>query len=367
MIHVTQVSKFYYPHIGGVERVVYDLANALNAQVKMNVLACNNAFSLSKEKTNQVNITKVPSMGTCFSMPISPVFPYWLRKMPSDIFHFHSPFPLGDVSYYLSKPKGKLVVTWHSDIVKQKKISKILKPFIYNLLGRAETIIATSPHIIQSSNILKDFKEKCTVIPLGVDERRFLWTQEREQKSQEIREMYGKKIFLFVGRLVYYKGLSYLIDAMKDVDGTLLIIGDGYLKKELTQQCKSLGLKNKVVFIPYVDDEILASYYYACDLFVLPSVENSEAFGLVQVEAMMCGKPVVSSNLPTGVSFVNKHKETGLLVPPRDTKALSDALNCMIEKEDLRRQMGQRAKQRAFEKFRLSTMAARHLELYLNL
>mgnify|MGYP000894065223 CR=1 FL=1 len=365
MLKVTQVSKFYYPHIGGVERVVYDLAHALSSQVEMNILACNNQFYLYREKKNQVNTIKVPSIGTCFSMPVSPVFPYWLKKNHSDILHFHSPFPLGDFSYYLSKPEGRLIVTWHSDIVKQKKTLVFLKPFIFHLLEKAETIITTSPNIIKSSNILKNYSNKCTVIPLGVDESRFILTKEREQKAKEIKSRYGKKILLFVGRLVYYKGLSYLLKAMKEVDATLLIVGDGYLKNDLIKETKSLGLEKKIVFIPSVTDDLLVSFYYACDVFVLPSVENSEAFGLVQVEAMMCGKPVVSTNLPTGVSFVNQHKETGLLVTPKKSQELSDALNMLLTEESIRETMGQKARQRALEEFRLDTMAKRYLELYL--
>lgn len=364
MFNVTQINKFYYPVIGGVEKVVYDLTSELSNQVDINVLVCNNRLKLSRDVINGVNVIRAPSVGTFSSMPISPSFPYWLGKFKPDIWHFHVPFPLGDLSYFLRKPKGIVIVTWHSDITKQKKALAVVKPFIINTLEHADKIVTTSPNMIEHSSMLMDYKEKCECIPIGVNEERFKYSVEIEKSAGKIRATYGEKIILFVGRLVYYKGVSYLIEGMRDIDAKLLIIGDGYLKRELVNQCTELGVQEKVVFLETVSDEDMPMYYYACDVFVLPSVENSEAFGLVQVEAMMCEKPVISTNLPTGVPYVNRNNETGLVVDPRNSLQLRDAINLLLKNDKLRLSMGKEAKRRALDMFTTKKMAQQYLELY---
>jgi glycosyltransferase involved in cell wall biosynthesis len=364
MLNVTQVNKFYYPHIGGVEKVAFDLATGLSGRVGMNVLVCNHGHALSRSMENGVNIIRTPSLGTFFSMPVSLSFPYWLGKTKQDILHFHEPFPLGDFSYFIRKPKGKVIVTWHSDIIRQKHFLRIVEPSIMNLLNHAERIVATSPNMIENSRILRAFKDKCVVIPLGVDEKRFISDDPVKKAVEKIRSKFGNKIVLFIGRLVYYKGLSFLIDAMRNIEAKLLIIGDGYLKSELVKQCAGFGMEDKVVFLDPVPDEELSSFYHACDVFVLPSVESSEAFGLVQVEAMMCGKPVVSTSLPTGVPYVNKNNETGLVVEPRNSKQLCAAINALLEDDKMRAKMGETAQKRARTEFTVGRMVQSYYDLY---
>jgi rhamnosyl/mannosyltransferase len=297
-------------------------------------------------------------------MPVSLTFPYWLGKTEQDILHFHEPFPLGDFSYFIRKPKGKVIVTWHSDIVKQKRFLRIVEPSILSLLNRADRIVATSPNMIESSKVLRIFRDKCVVIPLGVDEKRFISGDSVKETTKNIKDKYGGKIVLFIGRLVYYKGLSFLIEAMRNIEAMLLIIGKGYLKDELVRQCASLGIKDKVIFLDPVSDEELSAFYHACDVFVLPSVESSEAFGLVQVEAMMCGKPVVSTSLPTGVPYVNQNNETGLVVEPGNSEQLCSAINELLNDDEKRIKMGKKAQKRALTEFTLDNMLQKYYDLY---
>lgn len=367
---ILNVSKFYPPVIGGVEKVVYDLATGLQDKVDMNVVVANTKFKYEKSVEGEVNIHRLSSLGKYFSMPVAPTYPLWLKKIEADIFHFHFPFPLGDISYLLTKPKGKTVVTWHSDIVKQKKLLKVYGPFLNKFLDEVDCIVATSPNLIENSRYLKKYKEKVTVIPLGVEHKPFIESNKiEEEKVRKIKEKYhNQTTILFIGRLIYYKGVDYLIKAMNDVkNAKLLLVGTGDLEEELKQLTASLKLEDKVEFLGVLSDEDLRVHLKACDFLTLPSIEPSEAFGLVQAEAMLCGKPVVSTNLPTGVPFVNDHRSTGIVVPPKDVDALSIALQELVNNEDLRRAYGNNAKKRALEMFTKEKMAESYYELYKQL
>jgi rhamnosyl/mannosyltransferase len=277
------------------------------------------------------------------------------------------PFPLADLSYLWARPPGKVVVSWHSDIVKQRDLLRIYQPFMMRFLNKAHKIIVATPRHIESSPFLKHFRDKCVVFPYGIDSTRFRLTDKSREKIRSIRDMYGTKIVLFVGRLIYYKGVEYLVEAMKKVDAKLLLIGEGHLKKSLISLADKTGIRDKIVFMGRIDDEDLIHYYHACSIFVLPSVANSEAFGIVQLEAMACGKPVINTELPSGVPWVSVHGETGITVPPRDSSALADALNVLLNNADLCTKYGQNARKRVEEEFTMQLMMDRVLSVYKRL
>ena len=365
-IKVLLVSKFYHPVKGGVENHIKLLTESIKEKFPITVLCCNTKRKTEVEEKDGLKIVKVGSIGTLRSMPLSPTFPSWVRKIKADILHFHLPFPLGVISYFLAKPEGKIIITWHSDIVRQKIGRLFYHPFLIRFLKKADVIIATSPNMIESSSYLKRFKEKCKVIPLGIDVERFKLKEDEEERVKKIREKYisGKGIILFVGRLIYYKGVEYLIRAMRDVDATCLIIGEGKLKKKLEKMVDELGLSSKMHFLGSVSDEELPLYYHACDVFCLPSVAKSEAFGIVQLEAMACGKPCVSTDLPTGVPFVNQNGKTGIIVPPKNPDALAKAINTLLDDPALREKYGSYAKERVKRKFKREVMVKRIIEVY---
>ena len=365
-IKVLQVNKLYAPFIGGVERTVQDIAEGLKDKFDMKVLACQPKGRTTVEVINGVEVTKASSLGICWSMPVSLSFPYILAKMSRDvdIIHFHFPFPLGDFSYLLFGAKGKkVVVTYHCDIVRQKKAMMFYKPFLFKFLEIADRILVTSPNILQSSKYLTPFKDKCVVVPSSIHIKDYVSVDQKFDLDISGTE----KIVLFVGRLSYYKGVEYLIEAMQSVNAKLLIAGDGKLREKLENMTVSLGLEERVKFLGKVSNEMLKYCYQICDVFVLPSVEPAEAFGLVQLEAMAYGKPVINTLLPTGVPFVSIDGKTGLTVEPRNSKALSDAINKLLSDDELRKKFGIQARNRVVENFTVDKMNEKILKVYQEL
>jgi rhamnosyl/mannosyltransferase len=368
-IRILQITKFFYPHFGGMEKVVRDINVGLKKDVNMKVLTCQVVGKGDKEIIDDIEVFRAGSIGTYFSVPISFTFPLLLKKISRDrdILHFHLPFPLAVMSYLLVRPKGKIVIWWHSDILKPKNLYKLYKPFLRRFLNKVDKIIVATPYHIKNSDILKDFENKCEIIPYGIDVEQFNFIDEIKEKAKKIRKKYGPKIILFVGRLIYYKGLEYLIQAMKSVDAKLLIIGEGCLKENLQKLVGKLKIRDKVFFLGRVGNSGIITYYYACDIFILPSVEKTEAFGLVQLEAMACGKSVVNTNLPTGVPYVSLDKITGVTVPPKDAKALAGAINNLLNNEGLRKRYGENGRKRVEKEFTVKIMTKKVLNLYQEL
>ena len=364
-IKVLQVNKLYYPHIGGVEKHVQDVAEALADRVDFRVLVANNRFKTVTETINGIEVTKIASLGSISSAPIAPTFGCRLRRAKPDIFHFHFPYPPGELSYLLTKTNGKLVVTYHSDIVRQKKLLALYRPLMMRFLKKADKILVSSPNLIANSPVLKHFRSKCQVIPFGIDTNRFMFSPQIEKKAAGFRKRFNNKnIILFTGRLAYYKGLSYLVEAMKDIDGTLVLAGEGNERSRLENQANALGVFKRIIFLGKIAEQDLPALYYACDVFVLPSIASSEAFGLVQLEAEACGKPVVSTDLPTGVPYANLHGKTGLIVPPKNSPVLAEAINKLLNDPKMRKDLGEAGKERVNSQFSLEAMAAAVLKVY---
>lgn len=365
-IRVLQVGKLYYPWFGGIERVIQDIAEGLKEKIEVEVVVCKPVGKGSKEIIKGVPVTRASSLGIYWGMPVSFTFPFLLARKSKrvDILHFHLPFPLAVVSYLLfCSKRPKVAVTYHSDIVRQRRLLWLYMPFLRRFLKRADRILVTSPALLETSKVLTFVKHKCTVVSLWID---------LAEHGQPVRRDYDigisstERIVLFVGRLSYYKGVEYLIEAMKWVEAKLLIVGDGDLRPRLEAKVKALGLEDRIIFLGKISDEKLRYCYQICDVFVLPSVEPSEAFGIVQLEAMAYGKPVVNTNLPTGVPWVSRHGETGLTVPPRDPKALAEAINKIFNDKELAEKFSENARKRVRE-FSKEKMLQRIYEIYCEL
>lgn len=371
-LKVLQVNKWYAPHIGGVEKVVQHISEAMMEKISIRVLVCQEKGRRSEELYNHVPVYRAWSLGTLWSMPISLEFPMKLVEMvnDADVVHFHLPFPLGDFAYILADwsrviRRKKVVVTWHSDIIRQKKIMKIYWPFLRRFLERADAIIVTSPNMLIHSPYLKPFVHKCRVIPLGIDPPLSYPGQELIKKMG-IRLKYDQTV-LFVGRLCYYKGVQYLVDAIEHVDANLIIAGDGELRESLEEKSKRKGLEHKIHFVGRCSEEELAGLYDHSNMLVLPSVEASEAFGLVQLEAMSRGKPVVNTALPTGVPYVSRHGETGLTVSPRSSSALQKAIQYILDTPKEAARFGANGMKRVQQYFTKQKMVEQYRQLYLEL
>jgi rhamnosyl/mannosyltransferase len=335
-MHILQVNKLYAPWIGGVETVAQDIAEHFNGRngVTVTNLVCQPRGKRKLDMVNGVPTYRAGSWGIVSGMPISLDFFRLFRKLAADadVIILHQPFPLAFVAYRFFGRKKKVFVWYHSDIVRQRLTKIPFIPFIRFALGRADHIFVSNKAIIKSSSMLRDFSEKCRVIYFGIDPARFKMTGDIQKKIAEIRQEFGTPLVLSVGRLVYYKGFLYLIAAMKGVPAHLLIVGSGPLKNILQKEIDELEIGEKVHIIDPVDD--LVPYYHACDIFALSSCEPSEVFGIVQIEALACGKPVVNTDLSTGVPEVSIDGITGRTVPIRDAGALGGALREILTNKE---------------------------------
>lgn len=348
-LRILQVNKAYYPHIGGIESLVRTYARELMKypDIEMQVLVCQDGRGkTAQEVIEGVPVTRAGSMGTLASCPVSLSFFRLFGKMAknADVILFHMPFPLGDLACLLSGFKGKVVLAWHSDVVKQKKLLTFYKPVLMRFLKRADVIITATRGHIDSSAFLPEFREKCRVIPYGIDADKYINAPAKPILTEKLLCENSLKV-LFAGRLVYYKGVDVLLRAFEYVhDSELFIVGDGILREELETEAQKCG--GRVHFLGVLSDEDLKAAFRDCDIFVLPSVANSEAFGIVQLEAMVYGKPVINTSLPTGVPFVSIHGETGITVPPSDEKALARAINSLAKDSKLREKYGKASEER---------------------
>lgn len=363
-LKVLQINKMYDPVTGGIERVVQQVAEGLQDQVDMKVLVCQQKGKGTAERINGVPVVRTSSMGILFSMPVSLTFIPHLRKMAKrqDVLHLHMPFPLGDLACLFSGFKGRIVVWWHSDIVRQKKLMRFYKPIMLRMLNRADAIVVATQGHIDGSDYLGAYREKCIVVPYAVSDG-FLKIARQADAAPTVQN--EKVRFLFVGRMVYYKGCEILIQAFAKIENAeLVMVGQGPLASSLKEMAQGLGIHDHVHFCGNMSDAQIAEEYRKCDVLVLPSVEKSEAFGLVQIEAMAFGKPVINTRLDSGVPYVSLDGETGFTVPPGDVEALSAAMKRLAGDAALRRKMGAAARQRVMDHFTEKAMLEGVFQVY---
>lgn len=361
---VVHIYKDFYPVSGGIENMIYILAKEHEKRIYTEVLVSSRRLKREELEVDGITVVRLPEVLRLNSMPILPTLYQELKRTDADLFHFHHPFPMGDLSYLLSGIRTPFVVSYHSDVVRQRISNLFYKPLMNRFFARAKRIIVSSQNYIDSSDILRRWRDKCVVIPYGIDAKFFSPTQEKDDIASKIRERYGERIVLFVGVLRYYKGIDLLIDAMKYVDGRLIIVGRGPEWNALQRKVVEMNISKKIIFENAVSNFNLLSYYRASDVFVLPSIYRSEAFGIVLLEAMACGKPVISTELGTGTSWVNQHGVTGLVVPPGDPWALAQAINKILDDKELARKFGENARKRVEENFTKELMAERVMRVY---
>lgn len=301
---------------------------------------------------------------------MAPGFPLLLQKLaPSyDIVHIHLPDPLSVVAALMLPDRIRLVATWHSDVVRQKHLLRVYQPFVDRLLRRVRFLIAPTPRHFESSTQLHACDEaRRRVIPFGVEEDRLRITPEIQKRIDHWKSIaVGRTLLFAVGRHVYYKGFEYLVRALQAVDDdtVLVLAGAGPLTDAYRSIAAELNISGRIVLPGRIPDDDLVALMHACDIFCMPSVEPSEAFGLVQLDAMACGKPVVCCELNNGVTYVNLHEKSGLVVPPRDWRALAEAMNRLVRDHDLRKRLGSWGQKRVLEEFRHDSMVKEMLRLY---
>ncbi|HNX10812.1 MAG TPA: glycosyltransferase [bacterium] len=345
---IIQLNKAYWPHIGGIETIVRQMAIGLG----IDVLACNEGCRRQERTDGPARVFLARSWGKIWSLPVSGDFFWWFKKLVKsyDAVFLHEPFPLGSLAVWLFARQKPLFIYYHSDIVRQKLGALILSPLVKANLRRAKMVFVSSQRMIDNSKWLLAVKDKCQVLPFGLEKSEYALSAELQKQADDLRNVHGR-FALAVGRLVYYKGFSYLISAWQNVAAKLIIVGSGFLEKQLKKQARELGLAEKIVFVPWVAD--LRPYYLASDFLVLPSCAPSEAFGLVQLSALAYGRPVINTELNTGVSEVSLDGVSGLTVAPRDADALHRAINLLLTDDHLRERLGVGAKERFLVNYRL--------------
>jgi len=362
-MRVLHIGKFYPPVFGGMERHLRDLCTEAAREVDVRVLVANRDGGTVSEQCEGVTVTRLGMLMEVSGAQICPDLIGAIRDCRPDIVHLHWPNPPGVAAYLASRHRGPLVITYHSDVIRQRIAGALFSPFLNMALRRAGAIIASSPNYVESSPVLSRYREKCHVIPFGIRLDQYASVNARE--VAEIRAQVEGALVLGVGRLVYYKGFDLLIRAMREVDATLILIGNGPMRASLEETAREAGVSGRIRFLGAVEDAV--PYFHAADVFVLPAVARSEAFGLVQLEAMACGKPVVNTRVDSGVPFVSRDGETGLTVEPGSVEQLAWALQRLTGDALLRCRYGCAARRRMEAEFRVEIMARRTLDLYRSL
>jgi rhamnosyl/mannosyltransferase len=363
-MRVTHLGKFYPPVPGGMERVLQSLAEGERARgVDVRALVVNTGRETLHENVNGVPVTRAGSVLRVGSVWFAPALIPLVATVDTGILVLHEPNPMALLAYCLTRPRQRLIIWYHSEVLRPRWRYKLFyEPFLNVPLQRAQRIVVSSPALIEHAEALQAHAGRCEVIPFGLD----IAPSEPglHPSVASLRGRWSGPIALFVGRLVPYKGAEVLLRALAQVDAAAVIVGDGPLRPELEALTRQLGIESRVFFLGSVDDDTVAAWYAACDFFVLPSVTRAEAFGLVQLEAMARGKPVISTRLATGVPWVNADGVSGIVVPPGDAGALAAAMRRLATETEVRGRMGQAARARFESEFTRERMIDRTVAMY---
>jgi glycosyltransferase involved in cell wall biosynthesis len=367
-MRVTHVYKDYFPPVyGGIEQHLNALCGGLIGRgLKVRVLVANRRPRTTVEEHAGVSVIRAACVGRVASAPLSPSFPFWVRRLEADtdLFHFHFPNPVGEIAVMLGMVRRPFVVTYHSDIVRQRYAMPVYGAVVRGFLRRAARVIVPSPNHVAMSPFLRAVEDRCMIIPYGIDAGWLRPVVDVAAKRDMWRCRLGEPLVLFVGRFRHYKGIDVLLSAMREVGASLAVVGSGPGEASLREHVRRCGLESRVTFLGHLDIDDLRAVYHACDVFVLPSTNKAEAFGLVQLEAMACARPVVSTELGTGTTFVNRHGVTGLVVRPNDSDALAAAIQRLLDDKRLGVTMGAAGRERVASDFTLDRMVDRTLGVY---
>lgn len=368
-MRVLQVSKFYPPVMGGIESVAWELSEGLHRAGVQTTLLCSHQRlrGLHEHAPAGYPVLRSGRWGMLLSTSVSPSMPWHLARLAADadIVHLHMPDPMAAAAFRLADPRAKLIVHWHSDVIRQRRALKLYEPLQRWLLARADAIVATSPPYAESSEVLRPWRAKVEVVPIGISDNR---SQATPGMVAAIRQRYhGRKLVFALGRMTYYKGFDVLIEAAARLpdDAVVVIGGDGELLEPYRALVNRRGLAGRVHLPGHIDDNELPSWFDACDLFCMPSTVRAEAYGVAMLEAMVMGRPIVASDIRgSGVPWVNRHGCTGLNIPVGRADLLGEGIAGLLADGPRREAMGHAARERFLAEFRAEVMVERMLGLY---
>lgn len=367
-MRILHAYKVYRPDInGGIPEVISQLAGLSSGGDTVDILVARHKGPSRRFRADGADVTAVASLGNLMSMPISPGFPWALKRAASqcDVLALHMPFPLNDMGLYLGIPdRVAVVLHWHAEIMGRGLVMPAILPLVRRTLARADKIIVSDRTIIDGSSLLRPHAAKCMVIPFGIDVD--YWSDLDELQSQQaatLRERHPRLV-VAAGRLVPYKGLPILLRAMTEVDADLIVIGEGDEREPLMRLAQELGLAGRVTFKGYLPKDAIKTHFHAAKVFVLPSISNAEAFGIVQIEAMACGLPIVNMKLPTAVPHIARNEHEGITVEPGNPGKLAAALNELISDSAKAAQLGAAARMRCKTEYARPAFLSRVRNVY---
>jgi glycosyltransferase involved in cell wall biosynthesis len=364
-MRVLHFYKDYFPDsYGGVEQVIRQMCVGTGRLgVSNEVLTLTRGKDLGPFDFEGHTVRRVPLDINIASNGISfAAFGELKRRAAAcDVVHYHFPWPFMDLAHFVAGVDKPTLVTYHSDIVRQKMLLRLYKPLKHRFLQNVDTIVATSPNYLASSAVLDRYRAKTRTITYGLDKS--IYPQPEPARLDKWRAAAGEKFFLFVGVLRYYKGLHILLDAVAGSNYPVVIVGAGPIEQELKAHAARLGLDH-VMFVGALDDADKVALLTLCYAVAFPSHLRSEAFGISLLEGAMYGKPMISSEIGTGTSYINIDGETGLVVPPSDPQALAEAMRTLWDNPALARAMGERAELRYQQLFTAEIMASSYNALY---
>jgi glycosyltransferase involved in cell wall biosynthesis len=367
-VRLLQAGKAYHPHIGGIETVMRHVAEgAARARWDSRVLVAGDRLRTEQQPVAGVDVVRTASAGRVLSLPLAPGYGRALRREAADALIVHEPTLLAALATLghrreIRRRFGRILVWWHSDIVRQGWAGPAYRPVLDGLLDVADEILVATPNHVTSSDTLPRYRDKTTVVPYGIDVARYEMDPERAARVAARRAgLPDAPLVVYAGRLARYKGIGELVAAMELVPNAHLVVAGRGPCEPLVRESE-LHRAGRVTLLPHLDDEAFADLMWAADVFALPSTQPSEAFGIVQLEAMVCGTPVVSFDLPTGVTWVNRHGETGLVAPLGDVSAYAAAIRELLDDDALRSRLGQQAQDRVTRELTVDHMVERTLE-----
>jgi glycosyltransferase involved in cell wall biosynthesis len=353
---VLHVGKFYPPHHGGMERVVQTLCESTRGFVDNHVLVMHTGRGTVEDVVNGIPVTRVSALGAVGSVHIAPLLAAQLRRLTADLIVLHEPNPWALLSYAMARPRAPLAIWYHSDVVRPAlQYALFYAPVAHTAYRRALRFVVSSPPLGAHAAALARYQSRLRVIPFGIDPAPWRGPDAADA---------GEPFVFFAGRHVEYKGVDVLLRALAGSRTHAVIAGDGPKRAAWEELARNLGLSARVTFTGDVDDAELRRLMQGCAAFVLPSVTRAEAFGYVQLEAMAAGKPVISTDVPSGVSWVNQHGRTGLVVRAGDPVALRAAIDQLMDDPVRRREMGAAGRARVDAEFTIERLRERLRAFY---
>lgn len=367
-MNILHVYRTYFPDTqGGLEETVRQIcSNTIPYGARHRIFTLSRNPDPAILQLPEAEVYRFPLTFEIASCGFSVTGVYGFKKLVAwaDLVHYHFPWPYGDLLHFLCHVRKPTLVSYQSDIIRQQGLLQLYSPLQNLFLSSVTKVVTTSPNYLQSSPVLAKLDKEIEIIPNGLDEKGYVAVS--DEKREKVRERFGADYFLFIGVLRYYKGLNYLLDAARGAAFTVLIAGSGPMEQELKDQTLRLGLQN-VQFLGYVEDDEKIALIHEARAIVFPSCERSEAFGITLLEGAMFAKPLITADIGTGTTYINKDGETGLVVAPKDHVSLGAAMETLYSDKSLAMRLGEGARKRFESLFTGQEMGRRYAEVYRDL